>query len=769
MNRPAFRTLFLSLLPSLLLAGVPETPLELPLRETRVQARVEGMVARIQVVQVFENRNTQALEALYTFPLPTGAAVSAYAFRMDGRTVRGKLKTREEARQTYEKAREAGKTASLLDQDRPNVFNQSLANVPPGKTVEVTLEYDQELAPDDGRYAFVFPTVVGPRFFPASMQPSEVAPLAPPVLASGTPNPHAVRIALDLETGFPVRELSAPWHRVTVRRESDSLAPVHVELAEGTDLPDRDFRLEYRLADEEVRTALLARRVPGTQGGHFLLQVQPPAKAQGPAGPHEILLLIDQSGSMNGAPLATIQEAARFVTERLRPSDRLQIVSFSDRARRMADSSLPVTAENRRRILSWINGLRSEGSTEMLSGVRAALTSRRVPGMDRHVVLLTDGYIGNEEDIFQAVRSGLGSSTWLHCFEVGTSVNHHLLEGAAREGKGLNLPLELGRDPAPALGRFLQRLEGGVLQELRLDWGGLPVADLEPQEPRDLFVGQPLAVAGRFLKAGKGVLTLRGKRAGQDVAIPVPVDFEAADTTRAGLSRLWARRRLAGTRDAAAGTELALQYGLLSSWTSFVAVLDSVVVRDGKRVVIDVPVELPRGVSPLAVGRTAGSGTAMDLGAGQIQGYLDAPQAIYILQEDDNGMAGISLERSLVEAVQDGRRDCSPLPTRFWNLTQAYGAREVKAVTASLDTLLPRLDLPAGGLQARVRLVVEPDGRVSLARRVDGLSPDAVENAVLAWLVRNASFGRAEGFSVVEFELSAGRICPDVPGLQERP
>jgi Ca-activated chloride channel family protein len=762
----------------------PAPPLELPLKATRVQARIDGMVARVDVFQRFENKNREAIEAIYTFPLPTGAAVSEYSFKMAGREVRGKLQTREVARKTYEAAREAGKTTSLLEQERPNVFTQSVANIPSRTEVEVHLQYDLSLEPDDGLYAFVFPTVVGPRFCPASMSDAQVAAIAPPVLAAGSDNPHRFSIEVLLDAGLPVHDLKSVWHKIRTRGEQAGgvfSGPVKVELARQEDIPDRDFRLEYRLSGKDIQATLLAQKATAGQGGHFLLMVEPPVKPDAIAAGQEILLLIDQSGSMGGAPLGTVQDAARYVVENLRPIDRIQIVSFANTAKKMADTSLAVDATNRGRILSWINGLRSEGGTEMLSGLKEALGAPKTRGLARHIVLLTDGYIGNEDQIFRAIHDGIQPGTTLHCFAVGSSVNHHLLEGAAKEGHGLNLPLELGRDPSKTLDRFLERLSVGVLSDISLDWGGLKVADLEPQMIQDLFLGSPLVIAGRFDAPGTGTLAIQGKRRGKAVTIPVPVNFAAADTLHPALPRLWARRRLAiytnpDTRDSAKGTELALQYRLLSPWTSFVAVMDSVVNQGGKSVRIDVPVELPRGVSPNAVGRNRGNmGSSMDLGAGKIEGYLDNPQTLYLLQEDNDGLNGLSLEREFKDQLSASNHACTPVPAQVWDLALPFG-KELRAqgdLLKALQSWISSVNWPAhlGPVSVRLRLLVEPSGKISQVVLASGQEPTKAERALLDGLLGRDFQVKTEGFAVAEMNVSIGGMrCAEIPGeIEKRP
>jgi hypothetical protein len=407
------------------------------------------------------------------------------------------------------------------------------------------------------------------------------------------------------------------------------------------------------------------------------------------------------------------------------------------------------------------------------------LGAPKTRGLARHIVLLTDGYIGNEDQIFRAIRDGIQPGTSLHCFGVGSSVNHHLLEGAAKEGRGLNLPLEMGRDPSKTLDRFLARLSVGVLSDISLDWGGLKVADLEPESIHDLFLGSPLVIAGRFDAPGTGTLSIQGKRRGKAVTIPVPVDFAAADTLHPALPRLWARRRLAmytnpNTRDSAKGTELALQYRLLSPWTSFVAVMDSVVNQGGKSVRIDVPVELPRGVSPNAVGRNRGNmGSSMDLGAGKIEGYLDSPSALYLMHQEIIDPMGMVLEREFKDQMTASNHACTPVPAQVWDLAIPFGKtlRDHAHLLKTLQEWISSIGWPtdAGAVQVRLRILVEPSGKISQAVLVSGQEPTKAERALLDGLLGREFQVKTEGFAVAEMNVSIGGMrCAEIPGEIER-
>lgn len=621
----------------------------MPLKETRVKAKVEGIVGRVEVTQRFENHNTQAIEAVYVFPLPANAAVNDYSFRMGSRTVRGVVKTREAARATFQQARSQGKTAALLEQERPNLFTQSVANIPAGQSIEVRIQYDVELTSDSGRYSFVFPTVVGPRFCPAGKVIDESA-LKPPILAPGQPNPHRVQLELELETGLPVHNVRSVFHQVA---KSTSGNTVRITTDPDDDVPNKDFRLEWNLGQERPEVALVLDRQDN--GGHFLLMIEPPAVPDSSQiVPREVVLLLDQSGSMDGQPLSAVQQAARKLVERLRSVDRIQIVSFADAPRRFSDTSLPVTKQTRRQALSWIEGLQSAGGTDMKGGLLSALDAPPRGDLQRLVCLMTDGYIGNESEILQAIHDRVGDRTRVHVFGVGSSVNQHLIEGGAKAGRGTAFVVPIGKDPTEIVDKFWSRLQSPLLTGIKLDWGGLPVADVEPQELEDLYAGFPIHLSGRFQSTAKGTLTVTGRTGTKKVTYKIPVDLSRADATHPAVGGLWARSRIGRLTLPWAGdhkdevTDLALQYRLLSPFTSFVAVLDSVTVKDGKSIRIDVPLELPQGVteSALPYGTARSSlGQPISLGSAAIDGYLDSPNSVYLLSDGALDVPAIEPER----------------------------------------------------------------------------------------------------------------------------
>ncbi|MBK9577438.1 MAG: VWA domain-containing protein [Fibrobacterota bacterium] len=720
----------------------------MPLKETRVKAKVNGIVGRVEVTQRFENHNSQAIEAVYVFPLPANAAVNEYSFRMGSREVRGVVKTREAARATYQEARSQGKTAALLEQERPNLFTQSVANIPAGQSIEVRIQYDVELTSDSGRYTFVFPTVVGPRFCPAGKVADESA-LKPPILASGEPNPHRIQLELDLDAGLPVHNLRSVFHKVA---QTTSEHAVHISTDPDDDVPNKDFRLEWSVGQARPEVALVLDRQK--KGGHFLLMIEPPAVPDSSQiVPREVVLLLDQSGSMNGQPLSAVQQAARKLVERLRPVDRIQIVSFSDFPQWFADTSLPVTKETRRRALSWIDGLRSAGGTEMKAGLLAALDAPPRGDLQRLVCLMTDGYIGNESEILQAIHDRVGDRVRVHVFGVGSSVNQHMIEGGAKAGRGTAFVVPIGKDPTEIVDKFWSKLQSPLLTGIRLDWGDLPVADVEPEALEDLYAGYPIHLSGRFKSAAKGTLTVTGRTGTKKVTYKIPVDLSQPDATHPAVGGLWARSRIGRLTLPWAGdhkedvTKLALEYHLMSPFTSFVAVLDSVTVKDGKSIRIDVPLELPLGVTESAVpyGTTkasyaanqmpkpssapppppppmvaGSSGSRMELGAGKIDGFLDNPNTVYMLTEDVSTAPEVAPERDLSNLIE--KHACGDAILRIDTIDiQKGGAVRVSQLRQALQKQRAALESAAKSHHwPTMDLVLEIDvsGNVTLAKLV---------------------------------------------------
>jgi Ca-activated chloride channel family protein len=584
----------------------------LPLAHTDVRAGIAGYIASVRVQQRYQNPYAEKIEAVYVFPLPHDAAVSEFVMTVGERRIRGIIRERQQAEQLYAEARQQGYVASLLTQERPNIFTQSVANIEPGKRIDVDLTYYHPLAYHDGEYELVFPMVVGPRFNPpgasdgigavpagqygGSGQPTEVHYL-PPERRSG----HDIAVQVDLDAGMPIEALSSPTHAI------DTSAPDptrrRVTLHPSDTVPNKDFVLRYRLAGGAVKTAFLAHRDP--RGGFFTLLLQPPAElAAAPRSPVELVFVLDCSGSMSGEPLAIAKRAAARALRRLGPDDTFQIVQFSSAASQLGPTPVPATLENLERGLAYLESLGSEGGTMMIEGIKAALDFPHDPQRLRVVSFMTDGYIGNDSEILGEVQRRVRDAR-IFSFGVGSSPNRYLLDRMAILGRGAVAYVGLDESSQRAVDQFYERVSHPALTDVTIDWGGLRVSEVYPARVPDLFVGRPVVVTGRYEGTGPATVRISGRAGGRTHAIAVPVDG-SADAQRPALASVWARMKIADLEDrgtvADAGevapeiTQVALAHGLISTYTAFVAVDTSRVTAGDHGTTVALPVPVPDGV-----------------------------------------------------------------------------------------------------------------------------------------------------------------------------
>ncbi|MFH0881205.1 MAG: VWA domain-containing protein, partial [Lentisphaerota bacterium] len=402
----------------------------------------------------------------------------------------------------------------------------------------------------------------------------------------------------------------SPSHQIVLDPTGDRdvviTGPRVIKLAAHDVIPNKDFVLRYEVAGAKPEMALLANHA--ASGGYFMLMFQPPESAQ-PAEitPKEMVFVMDCSGSMSGEPISLSKKAVRYALNNLNPQDTFQIIRFSESASPFSKEPLLATQENIRRGLSYINGLEGEGGTMMIEGIKSALDYPHRENRLRIVCFMTDGYIGNEAEILAAIEKKIGDNTRLFSFGVGSSVNRYLLERMAEVGRGEVQYVLLNEKPDQAVEKFYERVRNPVLTSIRIDWAGLEVQDLTPARIKDLFMGQPISLMGRYSKAGQGTIRILAKQAGQEVAYPLAINLPSIEDANQALPALWARSRIRELESEQYGgdnqdvvkaiTDLALQYRLMSAYTAFVAVEEKVVNESGQVKTIQVPVEMPDGVS----------------------------------------------------------------------------------------------------------------------------------------------------------------------------
>ena len=584
---------------------------QLPLQSTSVQVDIAGVIADVKVTQIYKNEGKKALEALYVFPASTRAAVYGMKMTLGERTITAQIREREAARREYEEAREAGKSASLLEEQRPNVFQMNVANILPGDVIKVEMSYTEFLSPTGGVYEFIYPTVVGPRYAnqPEATAPSSEKWVKSPYLHQGESPTYSFDIQVNLSTGIPLQDVACPSHQVTTLFDGPALATV--KLAEGrSSSGNRDFILKYKLAGEKIASGLLLSK--GETENFFLLMLQPPQRIKAEEiPPREFIFIVDVSGSMHGFPLDVSKKLVKNLLGNLRPTDRFNVLLFAGGSRLMADASLPATPENIERAIRILDEERGGGGTELLPALQRALALPKVEGSARSVVVVTDGYVNVETQSFDLIRSNLGKAN-LFTFGSGSSVNRFIIEGMARAGMGEPFIVTRPDEATGQAEKFREYIESPLLTGIHLDFGGFNVYDVEPSSIPDVLAERPVTIFGKWRDLPRGEIVLEG-RAGQgkfrqkvDVGMVKPLEVNAP------LRYLWARERIATLSDynhlqpdddrTAEVKELGLKYHLLTPYTSFVAVDTLVRRKDGEVTTVQQPLPLPEGVSDYAIG-----------------------------------------------------------------------------------------------------------------------------------------------------------------------
>jgi Ca-activated chloride channel family protein len=602
--------------------GCPDTaPRTFSLQHTEVDAEVSGFLASVTVTQVFENPYTEPLEALYVFPLPEKAAVDGMELVIGERISKGVIQTREQARATYEQAKSEGKTAALLDQERPNVFTQSVANILPGERIRVRIHYVDRLPYESGTYRFTFPMVVGPRYMGGEALPfrqgegtsadttavPDASRISPPVLPPELRAGHDIQVNVRLDAGLPIQALRSSSHRVEVAREG--LGRARVQLGRDERIPNKDFTLEYTVADAIIRPAVLMHREPGADHGYFLVMLNPQLQpSDKEVVPRELYFVLDTSGSQSGLPIEKSKAITAEVLRHLSPEDSFQVLDFNTVVKKFAPTAVPATRENVARALPYVANFWGGGGTDVRAATQEAIVPANDPARLRMVLFMTDGLIGGDDDVLSTLQEHLGEQTRIFTAGVGEGTNRYLIAKMAEVGRGSSTFVNLRRPEDEVASEFETRIRGPVLTSLRTELDGLPVADVYPKVLPDLFSGQPLFLVGKFHGTGEGVLRISGRVRGVERRFEVPVRFPEAAPENSALRSLWARQRIEeltveGYRgespEVVQGiTATALQYGLMSKYTSFVAVEQVARTAPGGESVKElVPVHLPEGMS----------------------------------------------------------------------------------------------------------------------------------------------------------------------------
>ncbi len=728
---------------------------QLPLKSTSATVRISGVIADVTVRQVYRNTGSRTLEAVYVFPGSTRAAVYGMTMTIGERVLVAKIREREQARQEYEQARREGRTASLLEQERPNVFTMNVANIQPNDEIVVELKYTELLVPTDGTYEFVYPAVVGPRYTttPAAGAPATEQFTASPYLQQGAQAPYAFDLKTSIAAGMPIRDISSPSHKLITTHNDLNSAEVALDPAGGNG-GNRDYVLRYRLAGDAIQSGMLLWQ--GDTENFFLMMVQPPARvtpAQIPA--REYVFIVDVSGSMHGFPLNISKQLMRDLLTGLRPQDRFNVMLFSGGNTVLAEQSLPVTEENIARAINAIDNEHGRGGTELLPALKRALALPRPDGMSRNVVIVTDGYVSVEREAFDLIRNNLGKAN-MYAFGIGSGVNRYIIEGIARMGQGEPFVITRREDAAAHADTFRRYIESPVLTGISVTFPGFDAYDIEPVSIPDVLAQRPLVVFGKWRGEVKGEAVVTGTSGHGAFSERLRLSEYRPRTDNSALRYLWARQRIAILDDynrAEARAELkqevtalGLQYNLMTQYTSFVAI-DSIVRRNenGELVTVQQALPLPEGVENTAVGAAAPSFYG---GAPSRPVYL-SPQALRT-----NAMAPAPVS----EALKDETADIA-VPPPAGPLADSISIVALTVDNPSIS--LPRLQarfvaalqqlLPAqpaaisgDGQQVKVTLVIGTDGKVTAANLIES----ALDAATTQQLLQAISGWKFDGLTL---------------------
>ena len=593
---------------------------QLPLKSTQVDVRVSGVIADVTVTQRYKNEGQRAIEARYVFPGSTRAAVYGMNVRLADRLITAQIREKQQARIAYENAKKEGKTAALLEQQLPNVFEMNVANILPGDDIQVELRYTELLVPQSGQYQFVFPTVVGPRYNSAQSSQARAGWVSQPYLGAGEASATAFDIKVALATPIGIKEVHSGTHAIDVKMNDTAHAEVSLRPGSSSG-NNRDFILDYRLAGDRIESGvMLYQGTPGSGGAassgenFFLAMIEPPKHIAAQAiSPREYLFVVDISGSMHGFPLDTAKELMRELLGKLRPSDSFNVLLFSGSNRMLNAKSVPATQANIAQATRTIDEMGGGGSTELIPALTRIYAEPKAADVSRTVVVVTDGFVTVEREAFELVRRNLSQAN-LFSFGIGSSVNRHLMEGLARAGMGEPFIITEPAQAKAEAARFRRMIESPVLTSVKARFEGIDVYDVEPAQLPDVLGERPVVLFGKWRgqPTAASQVVIEGQSASGPYRNAVPFALNA-DQNTAALRSLWARHRIASLSDQEALeggdvyrqriTELGLNYNLLTQYTSFLAVDE--VVRNAQpqnAVGVNQPSPLPHGVGNLAIG-----------------------------------------------------------------------------------------------------------------------------------------------------------------------
>ncbi len=553
------------------------------LLSTNVDATISGVIANVIVEQTYFNAGDSIIDATYVFPMSTNAAIYAMEMVIDDRVVKAEIRRNAEAEEIFDSANEAGLTATLLEQERPNVFQMSLANIYPGDSLKVRMVYTELLVPSEGVYQFVFPNIVGPRF-----------------TANGEP-----WVAQSINDFFPVSEtelnirlkINAGMQLHAVCKSHN--APFDYQGRSGEIIlnttPGDDFIVDYTLDDNHINTGLLLYESENEEENFFLSMIQPAKpEVEFNSPPREYIFIMDVSGSMKGEPIEISKRLITDLLTNLNSGDKFNIIFFAGGSSILSPHSLDVSLKSLSEALEMIDNINAGGSTRLLSAMQTALDMEGTADYSRTFVILTDGYVTVEKEAYELIRQNLNEANFFS-FGIGSSMNRFIIEGIAYVGEGEAFAVTNQVDANEMANTFKRYIEHPVLTNIELFFEGIDVYDVEPLTIPDVFAERPIIVYGKYHTPAEGNIGIVGDYANGNISETLSFsDYRVNAADNIALKYLWARKKIKLMSDYGIAsdetdelsleeeiTQLGLKYSLITNYTSFVAVDSSALSGNG--------------------------------------------------------------------------------------------------------------------------------------------------------------------------------------------
>ncbi len=692
----------------------------LPLKSTGASVNIAGIIADVTITQEYKNEGKKPIEAIYVFPASTRAAVYSMVMTIGERVIKATIKEREQARKDYEDAKKQGKSASLLEQQRPNVFQMNVANIMPGDLIKVEMKYTEMLVPENGVYEFVYPTVVGPRYSNKAVATAVTVDkwVANPYTTEGKKPLYSFNINVIINAGLPLKDVRCDSHNMDIRFKGQNVAEVLMK--QGNEFEgNRDFILHYRLQGEAVQSGLLLYK--GVDENFFLAMMQPPQRINPSKIPQrEYVFIVDVSGSMHGFPLDISKRVLRDLIGNLRATDRFNVILFAGASNLMATESVAAKQENITKAISFIDQQQGSGGTELLPALEKALSLKAFENMARSFVILTDGFVDIEKEAFDLVRQNLGKANFF-AFGIGTSVNRFLMEGLAHSGAGEPFIVE---NPALApvmAAKFRKYIESPVLTNINISYPGFNVYDVEPLSVPDLFAERPVIIYGKWKGNAAGKIILTGNSGNTAYRTEIPIETSKIIKNNGALRYLWARKRIQMLDDYSKANgvgdykdklvSLGLKYNLLTAYTSFIAIDTDIRNKTGQTETVTQPLPLPEGVSNYAVG-----------GAIYMKS-MAAPQRSTI--NSSVALEKVALDELVVEAKKDmGVAEDSTFTIVEESATFMGGDLEKFKKYIAKQFVFPA-SVKGSGISGKVvvQFVVDKNGKVTKVKIIRGVDP----------------------------------------------